>query len=203
MIEHNLEVLKEEAVHLREAIGRAIRAIYTLFGVVLPLVLGAAVVLGKGEAQALQTEYLGFSVLAGVSVAFSYANTLWLEAIEYLRYMYVVLWPRMYELSGMKGQENFLHYSSRTRPSYSWLPAIIFQSTVLLGTLGISLALSWPAFEADKANIWLLLIGLIFYLGATVSSGIMFYSLYNLKKELNKTNPALDFEYMSSKGGDE
>ena len=200
MSEHAIAVLKEEATHLREALGRVIGTIYTLFGVVMPIVIGAAFLVGEKAADVVRLDLLGFGVLAIVSAAIAYSNTLWLEAHEYLRYKYLVLWPRMYKLVELAAEENFMQYQARTRLLRSWLPALIFQVAIMLAALILGVTFLWPLGAPWGLKTWLLVAGLILFTGAVVSSLVMASSIKTLRLELVASNPVVTKESRAHAG---
>lgn len=129
-----IDVLLQENDHAQQAIGRAIGTIYAIFGVVLPAVFGAIlVVTSKGDCF-LSKAFIGLILTSIVSLAILYANSLWVESFEYMHYKYGQLYPRIYLAICKNDWENFMQFMRRTRKKESWIPAILFQSTVIFLT---------------------------------------------------------------------
>jgi hypothetical protein len=133
-----IEVLLHESDHVQQAIGRAVGTIYALFGVVLPAVFGAILVVVSKESPLITNAYIGLILSSIVSLAIIYANSLWAESIEFMHYKYVQLHPRIYQAISKSNWENFMQFMKRTRKKESWIPALLFQSTVLFLTFAYS-----------------------------------------------------------------
>ena len=139
-----LQVLLQEADHVQEAISRSIGQAYTIFGIIIPGVFGAALLLTDKANKVVPIEYLSVALVGLVSLSLLFSATLWMEAYDYVRYKYSVLLPRMYELSDIHGEENFLQHVAANRKPEGWIPVILFQVVMLvlaggLGSAGIML----------------------------------------------------------------
>lgn len=113
-----LTVYSEEMSHAREALTRTVGTIYALYGVVMPLAIGGFAFFGDKQIGDDNEHIPGFIVLFIISTATSYANALWMEAHQYLRYMYLELMPRMYSVASIEGKPNFFEYLAHSRKKY-------------------------------------------------------------------------------------
>lgn len=165
-----IEVLLHESDHVQQAIGRATGTIYALFGVVLPAVFGAILVATSKDNLVIGNAYIGLVLSSIVTLAIIYANSLWTEAFEFMHYKYGQLYPRIYQAISKNDWENFMQFMKRTRGKESWIPAILFQSTVMFLTFVYTIILVL----SDKACS-----GGIIFIIFTLSVGLLCVAIYS------------------------
>jgi hypothetical protein len=180
-----LKVLSEEAAHARDAISRTMGTIYTLYGVIVPASIGALALFGKNAVGDNYLDILGFLIIMLSSGALAYANALWVEAHQYLRYMYLELIPRMYRYTDLKKEKNFFQYIASTREQYTWRPAYIFQLIIVIGVLLLGFgAIVVDVLSGDLRALILLIIAIVILIAASYTSILMLKSAQTLLSEL-------------------
>ena len=142
-----ISVLTEELNHIRDALSRTMGSIYNLYGVIVPASLGALALFGEDALGKENIDVLGFMLILVVSAALSYSNALWIEAHQYLRYMYLELIPRMYRIVELNNEVNMFEYISVKREPYTWRPVLIFQLILILGVALMGLGAIVKAFD--------------------------------------------------------
>jgi len=135
----SVRVLLHESESVQDAISRAIGGVNAIFGIVVPAAFGVLLFTSDKEFSFLSPELRSVALSGIVSLAVLSASALWVEALQYLRYKYLVLLPRLYDLGGISG-ENFLQYQARTRPREALVPTILFQVLVFVLGGGLSIA---------------------------------------------------------------
>ena len=111
--EFKLKVLLHESEQLDGTIARTVTTANTLFGVVLPIVLGFLVYTANATDVRIPVDMLAFSLAAIVSLVSIYNAGLWVVITGFLRYKYLILYPRLYELGAMIGYENSGQFLAR------------------------------------------------------------------------------------------
>ena len=168
-----LSVLSDEFTHAREALSRAMGTIYTLYGVIVPMIFGALAVFGDDALGREQIDVLGFIVILVASGALSYANSLWMEAHQYLRYMYLELVPRMYQYADMQSERNFFQHIALTREPYTWRPVFVFHVLLIVGVVVLGLGAIASGLQANKFRAVSLFVLAIITVGSAVYTSIL------------------------------
>ena len=183
-----LSVFAEEAAHARDALSRTVGTIYTLYGIIIPAVIGALTLFGKDALGPDRMDILGFVIIVVTSGALAYANALWMEAHQYLRYLYLELFPRMYEEINATDKKNFFQYQACERDPYTFRPIYLFQAILVVGvsTLGIGAIVMNMSSDDWRPKV-LLVLAIVSIIAAVYPSLLMQKSAKDLIKELKES----------------
>jgi hypothetical protein len=173
MTENPIEVLLEEAAHAREALSRTIGTVYTLYGIIVPAILAGVAILATENLLVEQLYILGAGLLILVCGAIAFANSLWMEGFEYVRYMYLELFPRMYRLTGLTGERNFFQYQAEGRSWFSWLPNWLFDLLIYVAVSTVGIGTIMEGVEQREPHARALLFLAIFCLVLSAASTVI------------------------------
>ena len=123
--EIRLEVLMHESQQVHDTLGRTLAVANALFGAVLPVAVGFLLYTAGKEDTALPLDVLAVGLAAVVSLTAIFNAGLWVEISRYVHYKYVKLYPELYKLAGLDG-ENFGQYLARQQQRYPSLATAIF-----------------------------------------------------------------------------
>ena len=129
-----IKIFLQESQHVQDMISSAINQSYTVFGVVVPSIFAITLFLAEKNMKYLPIEYLSLILVSLLSISILFCASLWMEVFQYLRYKYLVLVPRMYQIVGQENEENFFQYGSRIRKLESFIPTALFQLLIILFT---------------------------------------------------------------------
>jgi len=173
MSQDALTVLSQEVAHVREALSRTLGTIYTLYGIMVPAVLAGLALFGKDSFGPQLTDLLGAALVIIIAGAIGFANSLYMEAFEYLRYMYGELFPRMYRLVGLSGEKNFFQFQAVVRRTSSWVPNWLFYAVIVVGTSVIGIGTIAQRLPEGGLRTWVLLFLALFSIAATLLSTLL------------------------------
>lgn len=132
------EALKTESAELNGRIQEIYKAIYTLFGAVLPAILTVFALLIKDAKTPAHLELTAFMLIVIISMASMWGSCLWMEAIGYLQYRYAKFQPRFYLASGQTKEKSIAKYW-RAGDTLHWIPSTLLN----LGLLAIIFIVWW------------------------------------------------------------
>lgn len=123
--EIRLEVLMHESQQVHDTLSRTLAVANALFGAVLPVAVGFLLYTAGKEDTALPLDVLAVGLAAVVSLTAIFNAGLWVEISRYVHYKYAKLYPELYKLAGLDG-ENFGQYLARQQQRYPSLATAIF-----------------------------------------------------------------------------
>lgn len=127
--EIRLEVLLHESQQVHDTLSRTLSVANALFGAVLPVAVGFLLYTAGKEDTALPLDVLAAGLAAVVSLTAIFNAGLWVEISRYIHYKYVKLYPELYKLAGLDG-ENFGQYLARQQQRYPSLATAIFHVVI-------------------------------------------------------------------------
>ena len=105
-----LTVLLHESEQVTALIERSQTVANALFGAVLPAAGAFLLFAARGEEIQIPPQFLGVFFAAIVTLALIFNAGLWFEITRYLRYKYLILYPRIYAVAGLEDKENLGHF---------------------------------------------------------------------------------------------
>jgi len=145
--------LIREADEIRSAKDATRAAIYTIFGVVLPVVVTVLVVVFGEHFRGTDCPLLGGVFITLLSLTTMWSQYLWTEYFSYVEYYYTELLPRIYAASG-DVRPNYLEWTLPRRRSL-WLPITLFNFGVLAVMIVAFSLCIWPS--PDHRTYWVAL----------------------------------------------
>ncbi len=176
------DALLQESDHLHQSCQRVYGAIYTVFGVVTPGIIGIFLLIGKELQEPFDERIAAFSLVLIFCFGALWTNNLWMELFTYIRYRYLSLLPRLYEESNQGDQRNLVQVVT-PRSLISWMPINFFN----LGSVAVLVGVWWKFLLPEKG--WLAWVGLSFLGAAAISVVLVVVEAKRLEKEILESLP--------------
>lgn len=158
--EIRLEVLLHESAQVHDTVARTLTVANTLFGAVLPVAVGFLLYKAGEKDKAIPLDVLAVALAAVVSLTAIFNAGLWVEISRYLHYKYVKLYPEIYKLAGLRG-ENFGQYLAREQQRYPSLATALFHFTMFALSAAIVVGGFSLGAHSERRPILLILCGLL------------------------------------------
>ena len=127
--EIRLEILLHESQQVHDTLARTLTVANALFGAVLPVAGGFLLYKAGEKDKAMPLDVLAVALAAVVSLTAIFNAGLWVEMSRYIHYKYVKIYPELYKLAGLSG-ENFGQYLAREQQRYPSLATALFHFTM-------------------------------------------------------------------------
>jgi hypothetical protein len=127
--EIRLEVLLHESEQVHDTLARTLTIANTLFGAVLPVGVGFLLYTAGEKDKSIPLDVLAVALALVVSLAAVFNAGLWVEISRYIHYKYVKIYPELYKLASLRG-ENFGQYLAREQRRYPSLATVLFHLTM-------------------------------------------------------------------------
>ena len=177
MTPESLSLLLREADEIRAAKDSTRAAIYTVFGIVLPVTATVLVAVYNKDLPPAARAILGGAFVALISLTTIWTQYLWTEYFSYLEFYYTELMPRIYVASGEGARLNYLQWTLPRRRS-EWLPIALFNCGSLAVMIAAFFLCIWPT-----DNYWAYLVAL-FPVAVAVSLTVVVSQLLRLQAKV-------------------
>lgn len=127
--EIHLEVLLHESQQVHDTLARTLTAANALFGAVLPVAVGFLLYTAGTNDTAVPLNVLAVALAAVVALASIFNAGLWVEISRYTHYKYTKIYPDLYRLAGIGG-ENFGQFLARQHQRRPSLATALFHATM-------------------------------------------------------------------------
>jgi len=168
-----LNVLLHESDQVAERVSKIAGVVYTLYGVILPIISGAVLLAASNDEKRIPLELLAVALAGVVSLSIMYSSSLSIEVLHLVHYKSVELYPRIYSLVGRASWTNYVHFvctKQREMKTMSLLPTLLFMITTFLVTGVISVFLIIAGTDqSPELRFGLIAVVLLFFSAAAIS----------------------------------
>ena len=167
-----LTVLLHESEQVTALIERSQTVANALFGAVLPAAGAFLLFAARGEEIQIPPQFLGVFFAAIVTLALIFNAGLWFEITRYLRYKYLILYPRIYAVAGLEDKENLGHFLAVEHLKQRDFLGTLFQTVLPLMTVTVS---AFGIVTHTEGCLWqrAILLGLLFlFLAIAVAANL-------------------------------
>lgn len=166
-----LEALLHESEQVNAMMNRTLTLAHNIIGLFLPASLGLFVLGSKELGPDVGIDLLSLIIAAIFCTARLYADTLWTEFLEYWRYNFSDLQPRIYAFTGQADRRNLGQSILKGWPSASSFPMLIFHVVTFIFVLSLTVYGVWAFAAGLRRN--LVLSGVLVLMAVAVISAFL------------------------------